>query len=153
MMTNVSATTISEHPAVRCLLSFLSARDRWERESSRAYDAIDWEKSTEDDLARIRDECRNNIEIIFDRYCEIGAKAKRLRDAGQSFNIRTSNELSEQVISVEERRGSVVVETRETTGARWRFRYELVDTPSGWRIRDDRRYRSDVDLRWKADVL
>ena len=51
----------------------------WEVEAVRAHRAIDWETVEQADLDRDRAKRRKKLERIFEKYCEIGSAAKRLK--------------------------------------------------------------------------
>ncbi len=142
-------------PAVETLRSFFLAMRGWGQEMIRHHRSLEWGNVDEAALERDRAEQRQRIEAIFESFCEVGSKARRLQDMGLAFD-GDSPEYDPDYQPIETVRvapGKVVIETRETNKLRWRFRYELVAVGEAWRIRDNKKRSSDKDPRWRADLL
>lgn len=146
---------MEDHPALVVLKSFFAEMNAWEKGVAARYKAIDWGNTSAEALARDRAIDRQGATAIFEKYCEVGAKATRLQDQGLSFNPDRPeyDPEGEVVVAVTERPGKVIVETKQTYLLKWRMKYEIVETPNGWRIRDNRKRSSDKNPRWDRDML
>jgi|GEM_PF-1719050 len=144
-----------DHPAVAAFRSFFNAMNSWGAEM------IDYDRSflggdfDEDVLRRDQALQRKNLEAIFETYCEAGLKAKRLQDAGMSYDPESPDyDLArELIVSVVETAGKVVIETKQTDKTGWRFRYDLIDTGDNWKLRDNKKRASDKNPQWRPDML
>ena len=146
--------TSDSHPAVETLRSFFAAMHDWGAEMVCHHRAIDWDNVDEPGLERDRAEQRKKIEAIFNRFCEVGVKAERLEGTGLAFRNPPEYNLDhEHILSVSEKPGKLVIETKQSHGLGWRYKYELVPGGEGWRIRDNRKYCSDKNPSWRAHML
>ena len=140
-----------EHPAVKRLLAYFNAMNDWGSRAQLQSDAIDWERTTTEEVNQLRDSWREQLTGIYSEYCEVGVDAKRLRDSGVSFN--RGRQFYEEVTAVNHKGDKIIIETQQTEAARWRYCYELVLVGDIWRIRNNRKQSSDKDRRWKTDLL
>lgn len=72
-----------------------------------------------------------------------------------SFNMESPDyDLAHEPIeSIHESPRKVIIETRQAIYLRWKYRYELVDTKDGWKIKDNKKRGSDKNPAWRADLL
>ena len=126
----------------------------WELDAVRAHRAVDWKTVEQKDLDRDKAKRREVLEKIFEKYCEVGRAAKRLKGKGWSAQIPpTYDPEKEIIVSVGVKGTKVVVETKQTTGWRFNKRYELVERKGEWKIRDNSKYSADASATWEADIL
>jgi hypothetical protein len=59
------------------------------------------------------------------------------------------NPETEEVVSIEAKGDSVVVETQMAHNFQFRLRYELVNADGKWLIRDNRKCKSAANGKWK----
>ena len=143
----------TNHPAADILRSYFSEMNAWERECAAHYKSLDWERGIDKaalDLARASQ--RKRLEQIFERYCEIGKQAERLQDLG-SYNPDQPEHDDEEITSLTEKAGKVIIETRQRRFRGWEFRYEVVQVDGNWRLRDNRKFRSQGKPAWKRHML
>ncbi|MCX5659739.1 MAG: NTF2 fold immunity protein [Planctomycetota bacterium] len=130
----------SDHPALRVLLEFWIAMESWEREMLVLGDRIR-KGITEAEYAAARDEGKARLASIYRLHCEAGDQAERLLDKGLSWPSEIVHGLSrELVVGIETKRGKVIVESKQSTGMKYRMRYELVEKDGKWKIRDRVKY-------------
>lgn len=144
---------MASHPAVQVLQAFFLEMDAWESEAARHHRSVDWGNADQAQLARDRVLQRQNMEQIFEQYCEVGKQAERLQDQGLSFNLGQPEHEGETVVRVTERAGKVLVETEQPQSRGWEFRYELLQIAGEWRLRDRRKRRCKGQERWSKDLL
>ena len=143
-----------QHPAVKLLLEFFCKLNEWESETNRQYEAIDWESFSEAENSTQVSERKRALAGIFAEYCDVGANATRLQDQGLSHSARPQHDPEvEKIIEVREEAGTVVVETRETVGSKWFWKYEVVRTKDGWKVKDKRYRKLKPEGRWSKDIL
>lgn len=146
----------TEHPAVQLLKCFFSEMNAWEAEASRQYKSIEWGKTPREVIERDGKLQRQKLVEIFEKYCEVGTKAKRLQDQGLAFNLDQPEYDPERelILSVLEKPRKVVIETQRTYQGRFKFKYEVVQVGAGWRVRDNRKISSERDPpKWEAHCL
>jgi|PlaIllAssembly_1097288.scaffolds.fasta_scaffold05189_2 hypothetical protein len=145
----------TNHPAVQVLEAFFAEMNRWGAEAIRQYEAIDWGNVDQEAIALDRRKQREALTAIYERYCDIGGNAERLQDEGIAIKLDRPeyDPLGEDVISVMEKSGVVVVETKQNQRPNWKFRYELVSKEGEWRVRDTRKRCSEQNPKWKRDML
>jgi hypothetical protein len=145
----------ANHAALRVLRSFFSEMHDWEVEGFEAENATDLKTTPEDKRKADRTKRRNQLEVIFEKYCEVGRAAKRLMDKGLAFQKPpTYDPEKEIVVSVEVKRAKVVVETtKQKAGLRFSTRYELVERDGSWKLRDNSKYTIEGLKKWETRLL
>jgi len=136
-------TTVERHPAVIVLRQFFSEMHAWEwsllREDFADLEHLDPEK-IEAEIDKRRAAQRVRLARIFEKYCDVGSKAKRVHDllhcGGEEPDY---NPKTEKILSVQEAGDKVVVETQMAHNFKFRLRYELEKKNGKWRIRDNRK--------------
>jgi hypothetical protein len=145
-----------DHPAVQVLLSFFNEMNAWENEMSRYVSSIDRSNTSQEKQARDMAIHRKQLEEVYEKYCEVGARAERLQDLGLSFSrgLATHDPEREKIVSVSVTPGRVIVETKESaaTGG-WGYKYEIVEKDGAWRVRDNRERNSEKNPNWREDML
>jgi len=143
----------TDHPAVEVLLAFFAEMNAWETEVARHYKSIDWAHGDYDELQQANMSHRERLDQIFERFCELGKQAERLQERGWTCNLQLPEHSDETVTSVEEKPGTVIVETQQMRPNGGVFRYELVQMDGQWHVRDNRQRRSEVDASWSKYML
>ncbi|MBN2577534.1 MAG: hypothetical protein JXB10_00900 [Pirellulales bacterium] len=122
----------------------------WEVEAYQQDKSIDEEALTEEEYNRIFENDRKKLERIFKKYCEQGTKAKRLRDPGYSCGDPTDYDPENEIIvSVTEKANKVIIETKQIRHWCWKMKYEMINIKGEWRIKDNRKYSSEINKRWE----
>lgn len=88
-------------------------------------------------------ECRERLCEIYFRYCESGREATRLENFMAFRGGQTYGEENEKIVEVEERKGKVVITTRQLSDYKYFLRYEVVEIGGQMKIRDNR--KSSID--------
>ena len=92
---------------------------------------------------------RRSLARIFKRYCEAGERAKRVRDVLHCGGEEPDyNPKTERILAVKAVGDRVIVETQMAHNFQFRLRYELVKVKGRWRVRDNRKCRSDFNPKW-----
>ena len=139
-----------DHPAVTVLRSFMADTHAWEADMLHLHKTRDWENSTDEQVDKEHEELRSKLAVIFEKYCEVGTRAKRVNDqlhcggAEPDYNPET-----EQVLAVTQRGKSVIVETKMAHNFRFKLKYELVQVEGQWKIRDNRKRSFEFEDKWK----
>jgi hypothetical protein len=112
----------NRHPAVQVFLSFFAEMNAWETEMSHYHHSTSGVNTSKEKLAQDRAIHRKHLEEIFEKYCEVGAKCKRLEDEGLSFNLDSpEHDLeNERIESVVVKPGKVIIETKQPHPRGWR---------------------------------
>jgi hypothetical protein len=144
------------HPAVAVLQSFFAEMRDWDVEGYREQEAIDWATTTQEKVDAINLKARQALEAIFEKYCDVGTRAKRLK-GGLVYSKPTAYDPEREAItSVEVKRGKAIIETQQpfVTLVK-KKRYELVERDEQWKIRDNA--KSDLlrseKRKWSVDIL
>ena len=141
------------HPAAKVLQAFFSEMTAWETDVAQYYKSVDWGNASQEILDRAKEQYRERLEAIFQKYCQAGAQAERLQDAGISYDPSQPEHGDESIISLTEKGRKVIIETRQMRPHGWEYRYELVQMDGRWLLRDTRKYRFQGDTDWERDML
>ncbi len=145
-----------EHPAYAVLRAFFDAMRGWEEEMLRESKDLPriFEGMSEEQVSSGLTErgiaARKRLAMIFERYCEAGERAKRLADVlhfGAEQPIYDPNK--EEMLSVHELNGRVIIETKTIRDFPLRMRYEMIEHADGWKIRDNRKCFSERLGKWQ----
>ena len=141
----------SEHPAVRCLLSFFAEMNAWEAEMIQFDQRFIGGAGTEADDNRHRNEQRKKLAVIFERYCEAGVNAKRFQ-GGLQYPAEEPiyDPIREKIVSVTESGEKVTIRTQQVHAYHFKLKYELVKVDGDWKIRDNRKCSFDFETKWKS---
>ncbi len=159
-MYNETIPPSSGHPALACLLGFFSEMNRWERgmlDESRELPRM-FAGKTEDEvttgIAELRKQARARLAAIFEKYCEAGVNARRVKDTlhfgGAEPDYNAEKEAVQSLVIKGKR---VIIETQMTHQFQYRLRYELVEVNDGWKIMDNRKYYSERLGKWHRHDL
>lgn len=142
--------------ATQCLMGFFEDMKQWELEMIEYFKFFDeGNVSEEEDIVQSKQQ-KEALAEIYEKYCEVGRKAKRLQDQGLSFNpdYPEHGKDAESVTSITEKPSKVIIETKQEIGLRWRYRYELIQVEGEWKVRDNRKRSSDEEYpKWSKDML
>ena len=143
------------HPAVAVLQSFFAEMREWEVNALRAYKAIDWATTTHEKVDGTFLTAQQGVEKIFETYCDVGTRAKRLKGKPFLSDPTSYDPEKEPVTSVEVKRGKVIIETQQMFGLKFEKRYELVERNGQWKIRDNSKYSvlPSEKPEWEAAIL
>ncbi|WP_187781826.1 NTF2 fold immunity protein [Gimesia chilikensis] len=141
--------------AKHCLIDFFGKMYEWESAVIEMEERADNDEITEDEIQQYLKQAKADLELIFEEFCEVGKTAKRLRDEGLAFSIPPEYDLEENPIeSILEKNNKVIIETKPASGLGFCYRYELINTDNGWKIRDNRKHATlTPDAKWSSDLL
>jgi len=138
--------------ALKVLRGFFKAMHDWEWALIREdfADIEDWPaEKAEKEVEKRYGKLRQQMAKIFDRYCEVGVKARRVRDALHSGGAEPDyNPETERILSVTEKPGKIIVETQMAHNFQFRFKYEVVNVNGKWLLRDNRKCKAAGDEKW-----
>jgi hypothetical protein len=107
------------------------------------------ESEIEAEVSKRNKKQRDELAKIFEKYCEIGVKAKRVHDVWHCGGEEPDyNPKTEKIVSVEDQKDKVVVETQMAHNFKFQLRYELVKLRGRWLIRDNRKCKIDQTSKW-----
>jgi hypothetical protein len=148
------------HPALDVLRAFWGAMWKWESNLLRERTHLDTSSQgmAEDAiyaaLSRQRAEARDELAAIFNRYCQAGSSARRVKDVLHCGGEEPDyNPDKEAILSVIDRGDKVIVETQMTHQLCNRLRYELVKVNGDWKIRDNRKFYAPHWDKWMRQDL
>lgn len=142
--------------AVKVLQEFFRERFDWEEDtdnlfSSPAVKALDYE--SEFKLAKQREEM---LVAIYERYCESGRRAKRVKDGGLVYGSpRAYVPDLEAIVSVEEKKnGNVIVVTKRTgCPLNSSCKFELTEHEGQFLIKDTKKQFVPNLEKWSSVLL
>jgi hypothetical protein len=140
------------HPAVKVLRKFFSEMNAWEWKMIRQ-DFSDLAEASEEEVeaevAKRDAKLSQDLAKIFKKYSEAGLHSRRVTDTLHCGGEQPDyNAETERILSVEDRGDKVIVETQMAHNFKFQLRYELIKTNGTWRIRDNRKCKSDFSPRW-----
>jgi hypothetical protein len=138
--------------AIKVLGGFFAEMHAWEsrmlREDFRDLERLSPER-IEAEVAKRRRRSREALKKIFEKYCDAGANAKRVRDVLHwGVDEPDYNADTERILSVTRKGEKVIVETQMAHNFKFRLRYELIRSNGKWRIRDNRKRWAVYDPKW-----
>ncbi|WP_417388750.1 NTF2 fold immunity protein [Gimesia sp.] len=141
--------------AKNCLIDFFGEMYVWESAVIETEERADNDELSEEEIQRYFKKAKEDLALIFEEFCEVGRAAKRLQDEGLSFNIPPEYDLEENPIeSILEKNDKVIIETKPASGLGFCYRYELVNSENGWKIRDNRKFATlTPEAKWSSGLL
>lgn len=147
-------TELVDEPAAVLLKAYFAAMCNWETDFHAELQSIDYATTTEEIESKRSQRWRNKLEEIFEKYCEAGVKAKRLRDKGLScMSPPTHHPENEVILSLSQEGSKIVIETKQNYGFKAKRRYELLTKSGVWKIKDNVKKWSELRSKWETDLL
>jgi hypothetical protein len=145
----------TDHPAIKRLFEFFAKMCAWEVEAYRHYKSGAWAEMSEEQIERENFVRRKALESIYEDYCDAGKNAERLQDAGISYgDPPTYDPTGEQIVSFTEKRGKIIIESKENYRMKCVRKFELVEKDGIWRLRDSLKYKWEGEpSKWKKSIL
>lgn len=122
----MNQSTSRADAALSRLRSFFAERKAWELAAWEFINSFDRQNGSLEEFEHNRILRKEQLKTIYEKYCEVGDKAKRLRNAG-SYRMPTEYDPDRDLVtSVTEKSGKIFVEVEDGL-LKFAFRYELIE--------------------------